>query len=51
MGGVFLRRRSRPKAEIINDANGEVATLFRILQRHYPQFIEVLRDRMRTAVR
>lgn len=43
MGGVFLRRRSKPVAEVINDRNGEVANLFRILQRHYPQFIETLR--------
>lgn len=43
MGGVFLRRTSRPPTEVINDINGEVANLFRILQRHYPQFIDTLR--------
>lgn len=43
MGGVFLRRTSRPRAEVINDYSRDVATLFRILQRHYPQFIEHLR--------
>ena len=43
MGGVFFRRRARPKAEVINDGNGEVANLFRILQRHYPQFMDTLR--------
>lgn len=43
MGGVFLRRNSRPRTEVINDFNGEVANLFRILQRHYPQFMETLR--------
>jgi D12 class N6 adenine-specific DNA methyltransferase len=43
MGGIFFRRRGRPKAEVINDRNGEVANLFRILQRHYPQFIDTLR--------
>lgn len=43
MGGVFLRRRARPKAEVINDASKDVANLFRILQRHYPQFVETLR--------
>lgn len=43
MGGVFLRRRLRPRAEVINDRNGEVANLFRILQRHYPQFMDTLR--------
>lgn len=43
MGGIFLRRRSAPKAEVINDYSGDVANLFRILQRHYPQFMETLR--------
>lgn len=43
MGGVFFRRPARPPAEVINDRNGEVANLFRILQRHYPQFLDTLR--------
>jgi len=43
MGGVFLRRTQQPRMEVINDISGEVANLFRILQRHYPQFLEVLR--------
>ncbi|EDQ34307.1 Site-specific DNA methylase [Hoeflea phototrophica DFL-43] len=43
MGGVFLRRASKPRTEVINDFNGEVANLFRILQRHYPQFMETLK--------
>lgn len=43
MGGVFLRRTCKPKTEVINDRNGEVANLFRILQRHYPQFMETLK--------
>lgn len=43
MGGVFLRRSLQPKTEVINDINGEVANLFRILQRHYPQFMDTLR--------
>lgn len=43
MGGVFFRRDRRPPAEIINDRNGEVANLFRILQRHLPQFLDTLR--------
>jgi DNA adenine methylase len=36
MGGVFFRRTMRPKAEAINDLGRDIATLFRILQRHYP---------------
>jgi len=43
MGGVFLKRTLQPRAEVINDFNGEVATLFRILQRHYVPFMEMLR--------
>lgn len=43
MGGVFLRRDLAPKMEVINDISGDVANLFRILQRHYPQFMETLR--------
>jgi len=43
MGGVFFRRRNVPRAEVINDRNGEVVNLFRILQRHYPQFMDTLK--------
>lgn len=43
MGGVFFRRRLVPRTEVINDRSGDVATLFRILQRHYPQFMETLK--------
>lgn len=43
MGGVFLRRGRRARAEVINDISGDVVTLFRILQRHYPQFIDTLK--------
>lgn len=43
MGGVFLRRRFRPKQEVANDRNGEIVNLFRILQRHYPQLLDVMR--------
>jgi DNA adenine methylase len=43
MGGVFFRRSKRPAAEVINDYSGDVANLFRILQRHYPQFMDTLK--------
>ena len=43
MGGVFFRRTMRPDAEVINDYSRDVATLFRILQRHYPQFLDTLK--------
>lgn len=45
MGGVFLRRSRIPKVEVINDASADVATFFRILQRHYVPFLEMLRWR------
>ncbi|MBC2834056.1 DNA adenine methylase [Paragemmobacter straminiformis] len=50
MGGIFLRRASRPRAEVINDAGRDVANLFRILQRHYPQFLDVLKFQLTTRV-
>ena len=37
MGGVFLRRTTRPKSEILNDANGEIVNLFRIMRDHGPE--------------
>ena len=43
MGGVFLRRRQAAPAEVINDVSGDVATFFRILQRHPAAFLDVLR--------
>ncbi len=43
MGGVFFRRPSRPKLEVINDISADVVNLFRILQRHYQQFLDQLR--------
>lgn len=48
MGGIFLRRSMRPRAEVINDLGRDIATPFRILQRHYPQFLEVLRFQLTT---
>lgn len=44
MGGIFLRRSSKPRTEVINDISGDVATFFRMLQEHYPYFIDMLRD-------
>lgn len=46
MGGVFFRRTARPKVEVINDISGDVATLFRVLQEHYPYFMDMLRWRL-----
>ncbi|MES2042609.1 MAG: DNA adenine methylase [Pseudomonadota bacterium] len=46
MGGIFLRRRRRLRCEYINDISGDVATFFRVLQEHYPYFIDMLRFRV-----
>ncbi|AIT79090.1 DNA adenine methylase [Novosphingobium pentaromativorans] len=43
MGGVFLRRDQRPKAEVINDWSEDVATFFRVIQHHYLAFLDMLR--------
>lgn len=43
MGGVFFRRRRRPKKEVVNDISADVVTLFRLLQRHYQQLLDVLK--------
>ncbi|MDR0769933.1 MAG: DNA adenine methylase [Burkholderiales bacterium] len=48
MGGVFLRRPSRAKCEVINDYSKDVATFFRVLQRHYTPFLEMLRYQITT---
>lgn len=43
MGGVFFRRRVVAAHEVINDYNGDVANLFRILQRHFVPLMDMLR--------
>lgn len=48
MGGIFLRRTRVPVAEFINDWSEDVATFFRILQRHYQAFLEMLRFQVAT---
>lgn len=48
MGGVFFRRAQVPKAEVVNDFSREVATLFRIIQRHYVPFMEMMRFQLTT---
>lgn len=46
MGGIFLRRTRRPRAEAINDISGDVVTLFRCLAEHYPYLVDMLRFRV-----
>lgn len=45
MGGVFLRRQLRPEVEVINDLSGDIATLFRVLQRFPDALLRELRWR------
>jgi DNA adenine methylase len=42
MGGVFLRRASRPRVEVINDLGRDVSNFFRVLQRHHTTLVEYL---------
>lgn len=46
MGGVFLRRSRRATAEVINDISGDIANLYRVLQEHYPYFMDFLKWRV-----
>lgn len=43
MGGIFLRRRMAPRAEVINDISKDVYGLFRVLQAHYSYFVDYLK--------
>lgn len=43
MGGIFLRRDMRPRAEVINDWSEDVSTFFRVLQLHYAAFLDMCR--------
>lgn len=48
MGGVFLRRRQAAKVEVVNDLSRDVATLFRVLQRHFVAFLDMLKWQLAT---
>ncbi|WP_208439075.1 DNA adenine methylase, partial [Bartonella vinsonii] len=43
MGGIFFRRKLIPPIEIVNDRSGDVVNFFRVLQRHYPPFMDLLK--------
>jgi DNA adenine methylase len=43
MGGIFFRRRQAAEVEVINDYSRDVANFFRVLQRHYVAFIDMMR--------
>ena len=42
MGGVFFKRSSVPKCEVINDINSELVTFFRVLRSHKAEFLRSL---------
>lgn len=42
LGGIFLRRRLRPPGEMINDWSKDVATVFRVMQRHRDALLDLL---------
>jgi len=46
MGGIFFRRPRRPRSEVVNDLSRDVVTLFRVLQRHYEAFLDMLKWRL-----
>jgi len=48
MGGVFLRRRRAPACEVVNDYSRDVATFFRVLQRHFVAFLDMLKFQVTT---
>jgi DNA adenine methylase len=48
MGGIFLRRQRQPAAEVINDYSRDVSTFFRVLQRHYQAFLDMIRWQLTT---
>lgn len=48
MGGIFLRRHYKPKAEVINDYSRDVSNFFRILQVHYVAFMDMLKWQITT---
>lgn len=48
MGGIFLRRTLKPKAEVINDFSSDVANVFRILEQHYVPLMDYMRFKLTT---
>ena len=46
MGGIFLRRTKIPKSEVINDINGELVNLYRIVQRYSEELCRSIKFRL-----
>lgn len=47
-GGVFLRRPMATPVEVINDRSRDIATFFRVLQRHYQALLDMLKWQLST---
>ncbi len=43
MGGVFFRRKARPKSEVINDLSRDVSNFFRVVRKHQDALIAELK--------
>lgn len=43
MAGVFFKRRTAPKVEVLNDYSRDVANFFRVLQNHYQALLDMLK--------
>ncbi|HWJ71924.1 MAG TPA: DNA adenine methylase [Kaistia sp.] len=43
MAGVFFRRQTAPKVEVLNDISRDVVTFFRVLQNHYQALLDMLK--------
>lgn len=48
MGGIFLRRSTPAKVEVINDLSRDVANFFRVLQRHFEAVLDMLKWQLTT---
>ncbi|MYH91062.1 MAG: DNA adenine methylase [Gammaproteobacteria bacterium] len=42
MASVFFRRERRPSSELLNDINGDVVNLFRVVKEHQDEFLRLL---------
>lgn len=50
MGGVFFGRTLMPGHDVINDRSHDVFNLFRVVQRHYREFLYVMRFQMQSRI-
>lgn len=46
MGGIFFRRTKKPRCEAINDINQDLIILYRVLERFYPYFADMMKYKL-----